>query len=472
MSHKAIIVENLSKRYRIGLKEQMHDTLMGALKDFIKQPIKNFRNLRRLTHFEEEADGRLETDDRSSGSDPSPVAGQSSPGPPSSVSGPDSSSVPRLPSSVGSSDIIWALRGVSFEVKKGEVVGIIGRNGAGKSTLLKILARITEPTSGRAIVNGRIGSLLEVGTGMHQELTGRENIYLSGTILGMTKAEVDRKFEEIVEFAELGKFIDTPVKRYSSGMKVRLGFAIAAHLEPEILLVDEVLAVGDAAFQKKCLGKMGDVAKEGRTVLFVSHNMGAITRLCQRAFWLDGGMVVADGDAEYVVSRYLMSNAGGAGQVLWREGISNPGVDELEIFSVRVLDVEGHVTSNLDARKPFFVEIRHKIKKTLPYCRVGFLLSTVEGVPVFEAYDSDNEKYADRREPGEYIAKCEISAYLLNPGSYILSINAGIPNIKNLAFLEGVLTLNIEDTGAVGSHLHSKRQGVIRPKLKWECDRA
>lgn len=257
MTDIAITVENLSKRYRIGLKEQRHETLASALTDVVTAPIRNFRRLRQLTHFQD-----------------------------------------------GEEDVIWALKDVSFEVKRGEVVGIIGRNGAGKSTLLKILAGITEPTSGRAIIRGRVGSLLEVGTGMHPELTGRENIYLAGTILGMKKAEIDRKFEEIVEFAEIGKFIDTPIKRYSSGMKVRLGFAIAAHLEPEILLVDEVLAVGDAAFQKKCLGKMDDVAREGRTVLFVSHNMGAIRRLCNRAVWIHNGSIQKVGDTHTVIGNY------------------------------------------------------------------------------------------------------------------------------------------------------------------------
>jgi lipopolysaccharide transport system ATP-binding protein len=206
-----------------------------------------------------------------------------------------------------SNNYIWALKDVSFEVKQGEVVGIIGRNGAGKSTLLKILARITEPTEGYAEVRGRVGSLLEVGTGFHPELTGRENIYLSGAVLGMKKREIDRKFDEIVAFAEMEKFIDTPVKYYSSGMYVRLAFAVAAHLDPEILLVDEVLAVGDAAFQKKCLGKMGDVAKEGRTVLFVSHNMAAIENLCTRAFLLDNGRIIYSGDTRSVIQTYLQT---------------------------------------------------------------------------------------------------------------------------------------------------------------------
>jgi len=200
---------------------------------------------------------------------------------------------------------IWALKDVSFGIRRGESVGIIGRNGAGKSTLLKILSRITEPSAGRVSIKGRVASLLEVGTGFHPELTGRENIYLNGAILGMTRAEVKRKFDEIVAFAEIEKFLDTPVKRYSSGMYVRLAFAVAAHLEPEILLVDEVLAVGDAAFQKKCLGKMGDVAKEGRTVLFASHNMAAVQNLCKRSLLLNDGRVVLDGSTDHVVMKYL-----------------------------------------------------------------------------------------------------------------------------------------------------------------------
>lgn len=261
MSDIAIRVENLSKRYRIGLKEEIHDTLGGAIADFVKRPVKNLQRLRKLSRFQDD------------GHDPE--------------------------------DIIWALKDVSFEVKRGEVIGVIGRNGAGKSTLLKILSRITEPTEGRVIIKGRVSSLLEVGTGFHPELTGRENVYLNGTILGMRKTEIDRKFDEIVAFAEVERFIDTPVKRYSSGMKVRLAFAVAAHLEPEILLVDEVLAVGDVAFQKKCLGRMNTVAREGRTVLFVSHNMGAITSLCPRGILLGDGAIVIDDDSKKAVSHYL-----------------------------------------------------------------------------------------------------------------------------------------------------------------------
>lgn len=260
MSNLAIQVENLGKLYHIGRLQQQHDTLRDALVDLNPLP-RVSRILRK---------GR-----------------------------------PRTLENPRQDETIWALKDISFEVACGEVVGIIGRNGAGKSTLLKILSRITEPTEGRAKIHGRVGSLLEVGTGFHPELTGRENIYLNGAILGMRRAEIEHSFDEIVAFAEIEKFIDTPVKRYSSGMYVRLAFAVAAHLEPEILLVDEVLAVGDAQFQKKCLGKMDDVARAGRTVLFVSHNMSAVQRLCDRSVMLDGGRMVAEGPTPDVVARYL-----------------------------------------------------------------------------------------------------------------------------------------------------------------------
>jgi len=266
MTGTAIKVENLSKRYRIGQyvgSGAQYKTLRESLTNAVSAPL---RRLKSISKFEI----------RNSKSD-----------------------TPQ------SDRFIWALRDVSFEVKQGEVLGIIGRNGAGKSTLLKVLTRITEPTDGRAELNGRVGSLLEVGTGFHPELTGRENVYLSGAILGMGRKEIDKKFDEIVDFSGVETYIDTPVKRYSSGMRVRLGFAVAAHLEPEILLIDEVLAVGDAAFQKKCLGKMGSVAKEGRTVLFVSHNMGAIENLCEKAMLLDSGSVVMQSNATKTIQYYL-----------------------------------------------------------------------------------------------------------------------------------------------------------------------
>src|SRR2546426_588028 len=290
MSAIAIRVENLSKAYRIGLNEQRHETLLGAMASFIRSPWENYRNLRKLSRFEDvSADARNQK---------SEIRNQKSANRSSDTSFQPSAFIPQP------SDIIWALKDVSFEVKHGEVLGIIGRNGAGKSTLLKILSRITEPTSGRAEVYGRVGSLLEVGTGFHPDLTGRENVYLNGTILGMKKREVDAKFEEIVDFSGVEKFIDTPVKRYSSGMRVRLAFSVAAHLEPEILIVDEVLAVGDAEFQKRCLGKMEDVASHGRTVLFVSHNMGAVSQLCDRCILLQDGGIRFDGETKEAVDIY------------------------------------------------------------------------------------------------------------------------------------------------------------------------
>ncbi len=259
MSHDAAIrIEGLGKRYRLGSKETRHDTFMGAALALVRAPLENIRRLRALTRFDANDD-----------------------------------------------DVVWALQDVSFEVKRGEVVGIVGHNGAGKSTLLKILSRITEPSTGYAELWGRLASLLEVGTGFHPDLTGRENLYLNGAILGMTREEIDRRFDEIVAFSEVERFLDTPVKRYSSGMKVRLAFAVAAHLEAEILLIDEVLAVGDAAFQRKCLGKMEDVAGRGRTVFFVSHNMAAIRSLCQRVIWFDRGRLRMDGRADDVADEYM-----------------------------------------------------------------------------------------------------------------------------------------------------------------------
>jgi lipopolysaccharide transport system ATP-binding protein len=260
MTEYAINVIKLSKRYRIGLKEEMHDSFVAGLASWISSPLNNFRKLRNLSSFKETGE---------------------------------------------SDDIIWALKDITFKVEKGEIIGIIGHNGAGKSTLLKILSSIVEPTSGSAVVNGRVSSLLEVGTGFHSELTGRENIYLNGTILGMSKQEVNSKIEEIIDFSEIRKFIDTPVKRYSSGMYVRLAFAVAAHLEPEILIVDEVLAVGDVQFRQKCIGKMSEVARGGRTVLFVSHNMGAIRKLCTRCVLIEDGQIESIGEVDDIIMKYV-----------------------------------------------------------------------------------------------------------------------------------------------------------------------
>ncbi|MGH9901699.1 MAG: ABC transporter ATP-binding protein, partial [Pyrinomonadaceae bacterium] len=293
-----IKVENLGKQYRIGAARAHYATLRDSLMGAVRAPLQRWQR-----------GGRR------------------------------------------AADTFWAVKDINFEINQGEVVGIIGRNGAGKSTLLKILSRIVEPTTGGVDLYGRVGSLLEVGTGFHPELTGRENIFLNGAILGMRKAEIERKFDEIVAFAEVEKFIDTPVKYYSSGMYVRLAFAVAAHLEPEILIVDEVLAVGDAAFQKKCLGKMSDVAKRGRTVLFVSHNMVAVRALCGRALRLHEGCLAEDGPAAQVVSRYLGSGRISQAEVVWADPKRAPGNEVFRIRSVRLRDVNGAITGEVNSHE-------------------------------------------------------------------------------------------------------------------------
>jgi lipopolysaccharide transport system ATP-binding protein len=292
----------------------------------------------------------------------------------------------------GGSETFWALKGVSFELNCGEVLGVIGRNGAGKSTLLKVLSRITEPSVGYAEVLGRVGSLLEVGTGFHPELTGRENVYLNGAILGMKRAEIDRKFEEIVAFAEVERFLDTAVKHYSSGMYLRLAFAIAAHLEPEILIVDEVLAVGDAAFQKKCLGKMRDVSEEGRTVLFVSHNMAVVTRLCGRALWLDKGAIAFDGPCSEAVDRYLKAGNPGdeATDLDTSKSVTRSGTGGARIIRVRLEDRHGEAASTFGIGEPFVLRITVRLTEPVSRMSVGAEVRTPSGVPLLNLR-SDSE---------------------------------------------------------------------------------
>jgi len=366
------------------------------------------------------------------------------------------------------SETFWALRNVSFDVRQGEVVGIIGANGAGKSTLLKILNRITEPTSGGADIYGRVGALLEVGTGFHPELTGRENVFLNGAILGMTRVEIKKKFDEIVAFAEIEKFLDTPVKRYSSGMYVRLAFAVAAHLEPEILLIDEVLAVGDARFQKKSLQKMEEVAaNDGRTVIFVSHSMPTVARLCPRTIWLRGGEIAADGPSDEVIQKYSNVTFVDQDRVSWRDGFSNAGVHELKFKSVGLLDKKGRPTTHFDYSEPLNFELSYTVHESLYFCRIGFLVHALDGTPVFEVYDVDEDVKGGRREPGSYMIRCEVPGDMLKPGRYSLSLNAGMPGIKNLVRLDGVLQFSVDDPGLPGAAMNLPRVGVVRPKTKW-----
>jgi len=368
-------------------------------------------------------------------------------------------------------EMLWALNDVSFQIEQGEIVGIIGRNGAGKSTLLKILSRITTPTAGRARIAGRVGSLLEVGTGFHPELTGRENITLNGAILGMRKREIDRKFDEIVAFAEIDRFLDTPVKRYSSGMYVRLAFAVAAHFEPEILMVDEVLAVGDASFQRKCLGKMGEVAGSGRTILFVSHNMAAITRLCTRALWLDEGHMRTDGSAEEVVARYLGAGADGQGERTFSDDLRHaPGSEYVRLRAVRVRNSAGNVASCLDVRFPFTVELEYRILRSVANLRLGLRVVAHDGTVVFSTRDLDNGREERIRDPGDYVSRCTIPGNFLDYGQYFVSFGADFPMTRSHFAVDQGLTFQIEATGGAGGHVADGRSGLLRIELPWSIE--
>jgi lipopolysaccharide transport system ATP-binding protein len=369
-------------------------------------------------------------------------------------------------------EALWALRDVSFEVEHGEVLGIIGRNGAGKSTLLKLLSRISEPTAGYADVSGRVGSLLEVGTGFHPELTGRENIFLNGQILGMSKADIRRRFDEIVAFAELEPFLDTPVKRYSSGMYMRLAFSVAAHLEPEVLVVDEVLAVGDAEFQKKCLGKMQEVAGAGRTVLLVSHNTGVISQLCERALWLDHGVLQEVDSAASVVRLYLASGAAAGGHIAWLDDAAAPGDVRIRLLAVRLCNVDGIATDRPDMSEPLVVEIQYRVIVPARGIRLGFRIVTSDGVIVCSGLDWEQSDWKNgSRLPGVYVSRCHIPALLLNRTSYSLTVAADIPYQETLFFQEGVLRFDMIDTLGVTGPWPSPAPGVIHGAFGWESTR-
>jgi lipopolysaccharide transport system ATP-binding protein len=375
----------------------------------------------------------------------------------------------------------WALRDISFEVQQGEVVGIIGRNGAGKSTLLKILSRITTPTSGNVELTGRVASLLEVGTGFHPELTGRENVYLNGAILGMAKAEIVKKFDQIVAFAEVQQFIDTPVKRYSSGMYVRLAFAVAAHLEPEILIVDEVLAVGDAQFQKKCLGKMGDVAKEGRTVLFVSHNMDAVRRLCSTAIWLEAGRVKRIGTTEQCISDYLLKEIRKEGSLVFDPPHMPANRMPVLLHTVMLLNEAGSAATHFSRRSGIRVQIEWESLRPVYKPRIGFALQTIDGLNVFTSFDA-SAWAAGWISPGRFISTCMIPGGVFNEGEYILDIGADSPKGDDQTPVFDfessrtgpVLRFEIEDDMTLSSKYYgqegfydSKWPGVVLLDLPW-----
>ena len=358
-----------------------------------------------------------------------------------------------------------ALTNLDFDIKAGEVVGIIGRNGAGKSTLLKVLSRITPPTTGRVVLHGRVGSLLEVGTGFHPELTGRENIYLNGSLLGMNRAEIAGQFDAILEFADIGPFLDTPVKRYSSGMYVRLAFAVAAHLNPEILIVDEVLAVGDAAFQKKCLGKMQQSAQSGRTVLFVSHSMASVRALCSRALLLDKGQIVCDGDVETVVKAYLAQGGASAEAfVTWEAGSGSPDAHFTRAW-VENDAGEKIGAASLEVRQSFCLVVEYEVSKALRGVRVGWEMQTADGTVVCGA---NNPHWpAQNVEPGRYQDRCVFPAHLLNENRYVVNFCADLPNDRVLHLTGYDLVFDIEDTQGYGEAAQ-KLPGVLRPRLQWQ----
>jgi lipopolysaccharide transport system ATP-binding protein len=359
----------------------------------------------------------------------------------------------------------WALKDVSFEVQQGEVLGIIGRNGAGKSTLLKILSRITDPTEGRVTIRGRVASLLEVGTGFHPELTGSENIYLNGAILGMGKKEIKRKFDEIVDFAGTEKFLDTPVKRYSSGMYVRLAFAVAAHLEPEILVVDEVLAVGDAEFQKKCLGKMQEVStREGRTILFVSHNMAAVRTLCTHAALMDGGKLIQAGDTDETIASYLRGGREEGSAREWPNISEAPGNDHIRLREVKVRPPDGERIITIDAGAIIEIGFHNFDEGINLDCTVYVLTS--EGTTLFESgrlISTANDSLA-----GEYCVTGRLPGHLLNAGRYYLSVVFGKDQYYPLFCLNEVVSFDVENTTTGRGQNMSVAPGVIRPLIDWD----
>ena len=452
MSEKIIQVENLSKRYRIGTREAGYRTFREAIIDGIMAPVRNFKRLRKLTNF----------------NDAKSMQNQSSP------YGHESGSVG---TNATPDDVIWALKDVSFDVKRGEVVGIIGRNGAGKSTLLKILSRITEPTAGVVSLYGRISSLLEVGTGFHPELTGRENIFLNGAILGMRKVEIERKFDEIVAFADIEKFIDTPVKRYSSGMYVRLAFAVAANLEPEILIVDEVLAVGDVAFQKKCMGKMSDVAKEGRTVLLVSHNMAAIRNLCSRSILLDEGNMIIDDSTARVIDHYLSHKTlekavVSKAEIETRmEGVILKNDPHVRCAEIALIDQTGEPKLTFYSNEPIFIKIKLQCLKAVYNLGAILHLTDEKDNLLLLTQNIDDPDMMDgynRLDEGIYEFICEIPPNLFGSKKFYLTLNLEFPKKEHLV-IPKIIGFEVKFNGYNG--IHHDYPFFFRPQFKWRMQK-
>jgi lipopolysaccharide transport system ATP-binding protein len=409
----------VGKRYRIGARQQAYSTLREALSGALRTPVSRLRR-----------------------------------------------------NGLGETETLWALKNVNFEVGRGECLGIIGRNGAGKSTLLKILSRITEPTRGRAELFGRIGSLLEVGTGFHPELTGRENIFLNGAVLGMRRSEIAAKFDEIVAFAEINKFLDTAVKHYSSGMYMRLAFAVAAHLEPEILLVDEVLAVGDAEFQAKCLGKMGAVASEGRTLLFISHNMAAVQALCERTIWLEEGLIREEGPSHRVVENYLGTASSSVGsEKVWNDPQTAVGNEKVRIHKVRVRPVNGSPADSITIQTPFVLEFEYW--NQVPDARLNLSLHLYNelGITVFNSFPVREPVWHGRPFPtGLFRSSCYVPGNLLNEGVHRVLLLVVQDQGIVIFSMSDALVFNVFDSIERRADWHGKWEGAVRPDLEWETE--
>ena len=417
-----IDVQNLGKRYRLG-SQATEDTLVGTLKAALTYPIRNYRELRRRKQFTETEEG---------------------------------------------DDILWALRDITFRVAEGEVLGIIGHNGAGKSSLLKILSRITEPTTGRVLLHGRVSSLLEVGTGFHSDLTGRDNVYMNGTILGMTRQEVTDKFDEIVAFSGVATHIDTPVKFYSSGMKVRLAFAVAAHLDPEILIIDEVLAVGDLAFQQKCLSKMDSVSQSGRTVLFVSHNMGAIEGLCQRCLLLEHGRLIYDGGVPEAIARYRDSTLTRVDAVSLADRTDRYGEGVVRFQRLRFNDGNAVVTG-----EPLIIELDYVAERALPSWQLTlrFCRNYREAVIMIDSKSQGRNLTA---RAGHNTLRIQLPTCPLMPNRYLIELWANVSSATADGMFDAAsITVQEGDPYGTGTMVYAPQSGlVVAPMARWEAQPA
>ncbi|MEM7207696.1 MAG: ABC transporter ATP-binding protein [Pseudomonadota bacterium] len=426
----AIEAENISKIYRLGVKLKRDENIVSSIGRMLKSPISNYKKYRSLYKFEDVDQSKREDTE----------------------------------------DILWALKNVSFKLDHGEVVGLIGHNGAGKSTLLKVISRITPPSHGHINMRGRVASLLEVGTGFHPELTGRENVYLNGTVLGMSRREIDSKFDEIVAFSEVEDFLDTPVKRYSSGMRVRLAFSVAAHLEPEILIVDEVLAVGDASFQNKCLSKMEDVGGAGRTVMFVSHNMAAVTRLCKRGLLIGHGQLLMDGSMHKVVDAYLHDGHGTSSSKEW-DG-DGPQGEYAELKSVRVIDQKGEVSDVFDIRETVSLEVTFNVSKTGRQLLPHFHVFNQEGIHLFPLLAPAEYRGDSFHSTGEHIYVAKIPGNYLAEGMHYVTCSLMTMSPDRAQFVAdqviGFQVVDSDELDTVRAGWGGKLRGAVRPMFAWE----